>query len=142
MKDSLLSLKKLIIALAGPFINLLFIILFIILKQKSILIYINIIILIFNLLPIYPLDGGRILKYFLAIFCGRRKAYSITYVISNIVAILATFSILLLSIYVKNFSYIFILVYIWIILIKENKKYKIKKNIYKILENNIAINQD
>ena len=110
------------------------------LKQNPILIYINFIILLFNLLPIYPLDGGRILKYLLSIFHGRRKAYSITFVISNIAAIVTTFSILLLSIYVKNFSYIFIIIYIWIVLIKENKKYKIKKNIYKILENNIAIN--
>ena len=34
-------------------------------KQDAV--YSNILILLFNLLPIYPLDGGRILKYILHI---------------------------------------------------------------------------
>ena len=94
------------------------------------------------MLPISPLDGGRILKYLLSIFCGRRKAHSIIYIVSNIFGVIITLIVTYLSIVLNNISYLFVLIYIWIVLLKENKKYKIKKNIYKILENNIAINED
>jgi Zn-dependent protease len=34
----------------------------------------NLMILIFNLLPVYPLDGGQILRSLLWFGCGRRAA--------------------------------------------------------------------
>lgn len=120
----------------GPAVNLIFILVF----KNLTLIYINILIFIFNLITIYPLDGGRILKYILCISVGKIKTLKLVYIISNITAILLTISIIYLSILLQNFSLIFAIIYIWIILVSENKKYKIRKEMYKILENYIAIN--
>jgi len=62
LKSNLLNLKKLIVALAGPSVNLIFVLIFLFFYQNITIIYVNILIFIFNMLPIYPLDGGRILK--------------------------------------------------------------------------------
>ena len=65
---TLLTLKKIIIAASGPFTNLVFIIIFLIFPisfvgiSRELIIYSNILIAIFNLIPIYPLDGGRIIN--------------------------------------------------------------------------------
>jgi len=121
-------------------VNLIFIILFVIFGVNSELIYVNILIFLFNMITIYPLDGGRILKYILCFFVGRFKALRITNILSNLTAIILTIFIFVLSIYFKNIAYVFMNIYILIILIVENKKYRIKKEMYKILENYIAIN--
>ena len=75
---NLLEIKKIIVALAGPFTNLLIILATWNINQNVfsslIIIYANILLIIFNLLPIYPLDGGRILKGILHIIFGKRKA--------------------------------------------------------------------
>ena len=70
---NLLSVKKILIALAGPLVNIFIVIatltyykftqsLYIVHIPTDLVIYSNILIFIFNLVPIYPLDGGRILK--------------------------------------------------------------------------------
>lgn len=65
-KGTLLELKKIIVAFSGPLLSLALAIIFLyidpiyITKQDAV--YSNILILLFNLLPLYPLDGGRILK--------------------------------------------------------------------------------
>lgn len=64
-----ITLKKLLISFAGPLTN--FTIAFLIAISsfeflnvaKETIIYANILIGLFNLIPIYPLDGGRIVKY-------------------------------------------------------------------------------
>lgn len=104
------------------------------------MIYVNILIFIFNLITIYPLDGGRILKYIFCILLGKIKALKLVYIISNITAILLSIAVICLSILFQNLSLVFVVIYIWIILVSENKKYKIKKEMYKILGNYIAIN--
>ena len=48
----------------------------------ELLIYSNLLIFIFNMLPIYPLDGGRILKAIVHIKYGLFTAYVITNKIS------------------------------------------------------------
>ena len=85
LKANLLTIKKLVIALSGPLVNLIFIILFLLLGKEKILnietellIYVNILIFLFNMLMIYPLDGGRIIKNILCIFLGKEKALKIT----------------------------------------------------------------
>ena len=61
---NVLEIKKIIVALAGPITNFIIILiscnLNLDLIKSMLIIYTNFLIMIFNLLPIYPLDGGRI----------------------------------------------------------------------------------
>ena len=138
LKANLLTIKKLIIYFAGPITNLLLIAFFSIIGKEKIfsieskmMIYSNILIFIFNMIPIYPLDGGRILKNILHTLFGKIVAMNVTNNISNIVAIIFSIFCIYLIAISKNPAYIFILIYIWIICINENKKYNIKRKIYK-----------
>ncbi len=79
--------KSLVIALAGPFAGFVLMALALLAWQLPVpsrlqpfvdwAVWINLIWGIFNLLPVYPLDGGRALASFLAMFMGQLKAYTI-----------------------------------------------------------------
>lgn len=132
----LIEIKKIVIALAGPLTNVLIAILGIIFNFKEIIIYSNILIALFNLIPLYPLDGGRILKGVIRIRLNKEEADNIVNKISNILIILLTAVSSITILYLKNIAIVFILAYLWIIIIKENKKYRIKKMMYDVLQKN------
>lgn len=140
IKDKLQK-KKIWIALAGPITNIIIIIITIIFNKniETILygeiIYSNILIAIFNLLPIYPLDGGRILKEVIHIIKGRKKAIELTNYISNVSMVILTFVSSIAIYYYKNMAILFIIAYLWGMIFIENKRYNLKKRIYKIIEN-------
>ena len=135
-KGSVLQLKKIAIAMAGPLTNLIMLLIAlnanINLKMVSneILVYANILIMLFNLLPIYPLDGGRIFKELIQIFEGSIKAKIYIRKISKAVVIILTMLASIGILYLKNIAIFFIIIYLWIIVIKENKKYN--KIIYEL----------
>ena len=139
-KGNMLGIKKIIVAFAGPLTNLIIILItsyinIDIIKQLMI-IYTNFLIFAFNLIPIYPLDGGRILKEFLHINFGIQKTEKMIFLISNIVLLVVSSLIIILAIYTKNFAYVLVIGYLWLLAIKENLIYKRKQLIYKkILEN-------
>lgn len=137
-----LEIKKIIVAAAGPITN--FIILLITCNLKIeivkciIIIYTNFLIMIFNLLPIYPLDGGRILKGILHIYFGKRNAEKYINNISKITIIIITAISSILILYIQNISIFLIDMYLWYLVIKEDLKYKKREEIYKkILENKV-----
>ena len=139
-KANLLALKKIVIASIGPITNLIIAIVYIILDTKflgierQLVVYSNILIGIFNLIPIYPLDGGRILKNILHIYVGLKKSYKYTNQISNITICLLTAISSIAILYVKNIAILIILAYLWYLVIKQNKKYKNKIKIMAALE--------
>ena len=139
-KGTMLTLKKIIIALAGPLTNIILIIIFTTCKftflniQKELLVYSNILIAIFNLLPIYPLDGGRIISGILHIFIGRKKSNVYTNTISNICIIMLTAMSSIAILYFKNISILLILAYLWYLIISENRKFTKKQELYNKLE--------
>lgn len=71
------AFHEFVIAIAGPLVNVLLIpILGLLAKQHPLfflVFYCNITILLFNLLPIFPMDGGRILRSTLQMVSGRRS---------------------------------------------------------------------
>lgn len=140
LKANYITLKKLIIAMAGPIVNLVLAILFCIFPNSILgissenIVYANILIAIFNLIPIYPLDGGRIVKYILNIYWGLKESNTYINKISNIVVILITMISSIGIYYYKNIAILFILAYLWILVIIQNKRYNMKMNIYKAIE--------
>lgn len=129
--------KRILIALAGPLVNLFLIIIALFLPlgiHKDIIIYANVILLFVNLLPIYPLDGGRILKNILHRKLGYWEAVEITNKISNLITVILTITASISIFYFKNIAILLIILYLWMLIIKENRRYKLLNNAHNILE--------
>lgn len=138
-KGNVASKKKIILDAAGPFTNIVIAVGTIIYgkivgQMYFNTIYANVLIAIFNLLPIYPLDGGRILKGLI------RKKYDdniksdiLVNKISNILVISLTAISSILILYLKNISILFVIIYLWILIIRENKRINLKKKINDII---------
>lgn len=128
-------IKKILIALAGPLINIFMIIICLFLPQsldpaRTTIVYANLLLAIFNLLPVYPLDGGRILKEMVHILKGKEKSYEIVNTVSKATVITLTViaSIAILSIH--NIALLLILAYLWYLMIQNEKRYHMKKVMY------------
>lgn len=146
-KGSLISLKKILIALAGPATNMAISFLIFIISICKIkffngrisefwtnAFYANIIIFVFNMLPIYPLDGGRILQEILHITVGLRKSYSIIQDLSFVsIAILTAVSSIII-LYYKNIMILLVLLYLWHLALKCEKEFSLKEKIYDRVE--------
>lgn len=140
----LVETKKVLIAIAGPLTNILISIITVFLhideNLKQIIIYSNMIVAIFNLIPIYPLDGGRIIKGFIRKnYENNMKADLIVNRISNILVIVLTAISSILILYLKNISILFVITYLWILVIKENKRFNLKKKINDVIKENKCI---
>lgn len=141
-KGNTLAIKRAIVAMAGSLTNfaiISIIVIAMILKPQLLtskllitMVYSNFLIGIFNLIPIYPLDGGRIIKEILHIFVGLKKSYTYTYKISKITIIALTMIASIAILYIQNISIIIILIYLWSIMIVERKRYYTKKKILEI----------
>lgn len=127
----MVNLKKIIIASSGPIVNMIIAIgTFAINRNLSNIIYSNIIIAFFNLLPIYPLDGGRILKLSLKNKYKYDKVEDITNKVSNATIIVITCLSSVLVLLWQNIGLVFVIAYLWLIMIKENKRSQLHKKIY------------
>ena len=132
----LIEIKKILIAIAGPLTNLIICLiasfLHINTETKLLIMYSNILIALFNLIPLYPLDGGRILKGMIRLKYEKMKSDEIVNKISNILVITLTALSSIVILYLKNIAILFVVIYLWIITINENKKYNLKRKLYNI----------
>lgn len=124
-----LCIKKIVIYLAGPMINIFIVFICLLWNTELIIpretiIYSNLLLAIFNLLPIYPLDGGRILKEIVHIFKGKKVAYQKSNLISFITVIIITMITSILILYIHNIAFLIILAYLWYLVIKNKKEYE------------------
>lgn len=129
-----MPVKRFLITIVGPLTNLGIMMAAIVLKLNTNIVYTNLIIGIFNLIPIYPLDGGRILKTILNIKLVPREANYIINKISYITIIVLTVITSILILYIKNIAILFVLAYLWYIVIRENKRYNLLSRVYDIIK--------
>ena len=138
-KANLLEIKKIIVALAGPLTNFIIILILRYINifseyDKLIMTYSNALLIVFNILPIYPLDGGRVLKSLIYIYKGKHLAEEYTYNISYIILILLTAISSVTVLWLKNISVFFIIIFLWGLQIKESIKYKNRKKLYELIK--------
>lgn len=143
---NLLEIKKIIVATAGPLTNFFIILIIFNLKidliSNLIIVYANLLIIIFNLLPIYPLDGGRILKGILHIIVGKKESEKYINNISFISLVILTF-IGSIGIYcLKNIAIFYIIIFLWLLYIKEDIIYKKRLKIFNLIKKTIEIEGD
>lgn len=115
-------LKEIIILIAGPLFQFLayFILLRLMPTYKEVIKEYHFNILLFNLLPIYPLDGGKLLKILLELFLPFQISYKVTIYIGYIVTL-----IIFLSIKSKRINAFLLLLFLIVIITKEKNKKEI-----------------
>ena len=86
---------------------------------KNYAIYSNLLILFFNLIPIYPLDGGRILKGILNIRLDSIKTNYLINKISYVTMITLTVVSSIAVYYYQNIAIFFICIFLWLITLRE-----------------------
>lgn len=114
-------LNRIIVDIAGPFVNLIILIIGIIAKSE-IVVYSNLLIICLNLITIYPLDGARIMKNILLYKYNFKKANDIVNIVSNITLSLLTMIASIGILYLKNIAIFLIMLYLWYLNFRENKK--------------------
>lgn len=132
------SYIKIITYLAGPIFNLICGIIFCLSKIENNLalnlIYTNFVLCAFNLLPIVPLDGGKILKEVLKKFLGNKDASIVMNIVTKtfLIIISAVYSVLILKI--RNIAILFLIIYLWYLYSIEERKLNTLKRVYEIIE--------
>lgn len=127
--------NKIIIDMAGPAINIITFIIAVIFKNEEIA-YINILLAIINLLPIYPLDGGRIVKNLLLKSHNYKQVVGYTEKISKDTLIIITAISSIVILYIKNVGIFLVILYLWSIALKEWRKNQIIKRAFQAIQNN------
>ena len=136
------KIKKILMYLAGPISNLILAILIqyanINEEEKIKIIYTNLSLCIFNLLPIIPLDGGNILKEILKIKLNNINSNKIILAISKINLFILTFVYSIAILKIKNITVFFLILYLWYLNFIEDKKFEIVEKTYKIVNKNLS----
>ena len=127
-KSNLVKLKYIYVAIAGPLFNLFIATIFSYISCNTeiitLIIYLNLLLFVFNLIPIYPLDGGRIIYCILKINKGNFSAKKQMIIIEKTTMIALTIISSIAILYLKNIAIFLAILYLWNI----NWREKYKKN--------------
>ena len=121
-EENIPMLKEFFIAIAGPIASLSLAI-FLSNERFSLM---NIIILITNIIPIYPLDGGRVLRIVLVKIFGYKNGLKIYGTILKVLICILVVITIIFAVYLKNYYFLFFSIYVFLIVDKEIKKERIK----------------
>ena len=130
--------EEFILAIGGPLVNMIFVIIIGSLSYLSVLIMgpnwfsnflytltiINAVMALFNLIPAYPMDGGRVLKSIIWKYTNQEEATVKAAFIGQIFAVI----LFVLSIYFSQFVMLFISVFLYFQASKERTLYSNKKH--------------
>lgn len=138
MYQSRESSKKIITYLAGPLINFVISIIFIFLSMNEVLkmkiVYTNLLLTIFNLIPIMPLDGGKILKEILVKILGNKNATIFMNQLTQVILVLFTLLYSVLILKIKNFAIFLLILYLWYLKYLEDRKIRTMMKAYEVIE--------
>lgn len=139
------SKQKIFMYFVGPLSNFILAIIFYFMNfeyiEKIKLIYINLSLGIFNLLPILPLDGGNILKELLKIKYKNLKVNKISLFISKVCLAILIFTYSIVIIKVKNISILALIIYLIYLNFIEERKVKLLERTYRILNKNLKLKE-
>ena len=125
------KLKEIIVASAGPIFSLCMYFMGEKFKIQNLFIFLT------NMIPIYPLDGGRILKNVIIFFIGDKLGTIIYNNLLKMFIILLIILNLVLIVFLRNYNFIFVSIYVIQLAGDEIKKDKIKEKVWKILNESI-----
>ena len=111
------QIKEIVNALSGPIMNLIIIIIANSIKinvfSGIMIMTSNLLIIIFSLIPIYPMDGGKILQEILKILFGEERGIKYTQKISFITIILTTIVASISILCIKSILILSAVMYLW-----------------------------
>lgn len=122
-KGNINLIQEFLIAIAGPIASLFFAVIY----NNDIYFKVNLLIVFLNILPIYPLDGGRILKVLLIkIFKAKLGAKINYYINKSFIVILICFA-LYMALKYNNYAFLILSIYILKIWKDQIQKEKIQE---------------
>ncbi len=132
------SRKKVVTYLAGPLMNLGLALVCMTLPVNEIvkmkIIYTNLLLAIFNLLPMIPLDGGKILKEILQKSIGNKKATIFMNQLTQAILVMITIFYSIVILQIKNFAIFLLILYLWYLKYLEDRKIKTMMRAYEVIE--------
>jgi len=91
----------------------------------ALLIYINCILFVFNLIPAFPMDGGRILRAFLSMRFGKVEGTRYASIVGRVLAVI----FVVIGLFTQHIMLIFIGTFVFIMAQNENKQMLIKSKL-------------
>ena len=98
------------------------------------IIYTNLLLAIFNLIPIMPLDGGKILKEVLVKKIGNKDTTIFMSRLTQVILIGITLLYSVAILHIKNFALFLLILYLWYLKYREDRKVKSMIRAYEVIE--------